>query len=182
MTWIMMSMRKMQLKKELSDLTANEVKISQKIQDLAKYANNIADGTITFNEAASCPSGMFGTQLDFMANSSQAAYQSAQVKTNAYMQQLAQTNSMTGNQYGYAMGTADNTAYDQATIFNEIYKEELKEYAQQMQDTVNEYEEQLEAEKEQIETQIQAKEAELQAYDKTISQNIQEGAINFGRA
>lgn len=179
MTWIMLSMRKMQLKQEVSDLQYQDVKISQQIQDLANYTNNIADGTITFSEMASCPSSLFGTQLDFMSNSASAAYQSATVKTNAYLQQLAQTNGMTGNQYGYAMGTIDGTNYDATTIFNEIYKEELQQYSEQMQEYINEYEKELQAEQTRIETQLQAKEAELQSYDQTISQNIQSDAIKL---
>ena len=179
MSWIMLSMRKMQLKREISDLTFQDVQISQQVQDLSKYANNIADGTITFGEIGDCPSSLFGTQLDFMTNSAQAAYQSATVKTNAYIQQLAQTNSMSGNQYGYAMGTTDGTGYDTTTIFNEIYKEELKEYSKQMQEYLNQYEEDLEAQKDQIETQLQAKKAELQSYDQAISQDIQDGAIKL---
>ncbi len=179
MTWVMLSMRKMQLKQEVADLQFEDVRISQQIQDLANYTSNIADGTITFSEMASCPSSLFGTQLDFMANSAQAAYQSATVKTNAYIQQLAQTNGATGNQYGYAMGTTDGVNYDATTIFNEIYKEEMKEYSKQMQEYVNEYEKELEAEQTRIETELQAKEAELRAYEQTISQNIQDSAIKL---
>lgn len=180
MTWVMLSMRKMQLQQEVSDLQFEDVKISQQIQDLASYTSNISDGTLTYSEMASCPSSLFGTQLDFMANSAQAAYQSATVKTNAYIQQLSQTNGTTGNQYGYAMGTTDGTSYDAATIFNEIYKEELQQYSEQMQEYINEYEKELQAEQTRIETQLQAKEAELQAYEQRISQNIQSDAISFG--
>lgn len=179
MSWVMLSMRKMQLKQEVNCLEMQDVKISQTVQDLATYAGNIADGTITFSEMASCPSSLFGTQLDFFANSAQAAYQSATIKTNAYMQQLANVNGITGNQYGYAMGNADGTAYDAAAIFNEIYQEELKEYAKQMQEYVNQYEQELECEKQRIETQLQAKRAELQSYEQAISQNIQDGAIRL---
>ena len=180
MTWIALSMRKMQLKQEISSLQQNEIEISRQVQALSKYANNIADGTITFAEMADCPSDYFGTQLDFMNNSSQTAYQSATIKTNACIQQLAQTNATTGNQYGYAMGTTDSIAYDQATLFNEIYKEELKKYAEQMQSTLNEYEEQLNQEKEQIETQLQAKQAEYDALKDQVGQNIKNDAISFG--
>ncbi len=179
MSWIAMSMRKMQLKKEISDLQLDLTKISQSIQSASKYASNISDGTITFAEMSDCPSDFFGTQVDFMNNSSQAAYQSATIKTNAYLQQLAQTNAITGNQYGYAMGTTDASGYDQTTIFNEIYKEELKKYGEQVQNSLNQYEEELEHEKEQVETQLQAKESELQAYEERVKQNIQQDAIKF---
>ena len=179
MSWIMLSMRKMQLKQEVSDLQYQDVQISRQIQDLSNYASNIADGTITYSEMASCPSSLFGTQLDFLANSATAAYESATTKTNAYIQQLAQTNSETGNQYGYAMGTTDSTTYDTTTIFNEIYQEELEEYAEQMQEYINDYEEELQTEQTRIETQLEAKEAELSAYDDRISQNIQDDAIKL---
>ena len=180
MTWVMLSMRKMQLQQQVSDLQFEDVQISRQIQDLASYSSNIADGTITFSEMASCPSSLFGTQLGFMSNAAAAAYQSATVKANAYMQQLAQTNGQIGNQYGYAMGTTDGTYYDATTIFNEIYKEELEQYAEQMQKYVNNYEKELQAEQTRVETQLTAKEAELQAYEQRISQNIQSDAINFG--
>lgn len=179
MGWIMKSMRKMQLKHEVSNLELQDVKISRQMQDLANFANNIGDGVITFSEMTDCPSSLFGTQLGFMQNSSQAAYQSATVKTNAYLQQLAATNGVTGNQYGYAMGTTNNMGYDTTTIFNEIYKEELKQYSEQMQDYLNSYEEELQEEKTRIETQLQAKEAELQAYEQSISEDIQENAIKL---
>lgn len=179
MTWVMLSMRKMQLKQEISDLQLQDVQISRQIQDLASYTNNIADGILTFGEAASCPSSMFGTQLDFMANSASVAYQSATAKTNAYLQQLQQTNAATGNQYQYGMGTIDATSYDVATIFNEIYKEELEQYSEQMQSYINEYEKELQTEQTRIETQLEAKEAELQSYDERISQNIQSDAIKL---
>ncbi|MCD8024663.1 MAG: DUF4349 domain-containing protein [Candidatus Gastranaerophilales bacterium] len=179
MTWIMLSMRKMQLKSEISDLQYEDVQISNQIQDLSEYANNIADGTITYSEMASCPSSLFGTQLDFMTNCASAAYESATSKTNAYIQQLAQTNSETGNQYGYAMGTTDSTSYDTTTIFNEIYKEEMEQYAEEMQEVINDYEEELEQRRTQVETQLEAKEAELQTYDDRISQNIQDQAISL---
>ncbi len=179
MTWLMLSMRKMQLKSEVSDLQFEEVQISNKIQELANYTNSIADGTLTMNELASAPSSLFGTTLDYLQNSSAAAYQSATIKTNALIQQLAQTNNMTGNQYGYTMGSIDGANYDASTIFNEIYKEELKEYSKQMQQVLNEYEKELQTEQTRVETQLQAKEAELQQYENRIRSNIQADAIKF---
>lgn len=172
MTWIAMALRKAQLKKEVSNMTLDLTHISKEIQDLHSYTNNIADGKITLAEGASCPSSLFGTQLDFMQNASQAAYQSASAKTSAYMQQLAATNAMEGRQ--------SDGLYDQTTIFNDIYEQELKEYASQMMDEVNAMEEELEQEKDRIETQLQAKEAELKAYEQRISQNIQNDAIKLG--
>ena len=53
MTWIMLSMRKMQLKQEISDLQLQDVQISRQIQDLASYTNNIAYDILTFAEGAS---------------------------------------------------------------------------------------------------------------------------------
>lgn len=179
MTWIAMAMRKMQLKKEVSNLQFEDTQISNQIQNLANYANNIADGVITCSEMASCPSSLFGTQLDFMTNSASVAYQSAQTKANAYIQQLNQTNNATGNQYGYTANNINNSGTDATTIFNEIYKEELKEYAQQMQEFINNYEQELEQEKERIETQLTAKQAEMQAYEQSIKQNIQQDAIKL---
>lgn len=66
MSWVMLSLRKVALKQRISNFDMKLVQISQRIQDLQSYANNIADGVITYNEAATCPSSLFGTQMDFI--------------------------------------------------------------------------------------------------------------------
>lgn len=182
MTWVMLSLRKMQLTQRVSNFEAKLLDISQRIMDLQNYASNIADGVITYNEAANCPSSMFGTQMNFMSASAPIAYQSAQVKTNAYLQQMQALQNTTGNQYGYAQGTIDATYAnsDQAyLLFNQIYKQELEEYSKEVSKQLNQEEKELQQEKLRIESQLKAAEAELQSVSESETKNIQSGAIKL---
>jgi len=178
----MLSLRKMALKQRISDFEMKSVQIQQRIDDLANYGNNIADGVITYSELATCPSSLFGTQMGFMADSSQVAYQSAQIKTDAALQQMQALQNGTGGQYNYT-STGINPAYanpDQAyLVFNEIYKQELEEYSKEISAQLNEEEKQLQSEKDRIETQLKAAEAELENLQNSIDQNIKNDAIKL---
>ena len=64
-------------------------------------------------------------------------------------------------------------------LFNEIYKEELKEYSNQISAQLNEEEKALQTEKDRIETQLKAAEAELETLSQTIDSNIKNDAIKL---
>ena len=185
MTWAFLSLRKMQLKQRLSAYQNRLIQISQKIMDMQELAAAVADGKITYQEATSGPSSMFGTQLNFLGQSSNIAYQSAQIKTNAYLQQMQAINQATGGQYQYALDPNSMTSYMQNgqiqpfLVFNDIYQEELKAYADQYAQMLNREEQDLEQEKLTLETQIKAIEAEYQAVSEQEDQNIQNDAIKL---
>ncbi len=185
MTWAFLSLRKMQLKQRLSAYQNRLIQISQKIMDMQELAAAVADGKITYQEATSGPSSMFGTQLNFLGQSSNIAYQSAQIKTNAYLQQMQAINQATGGQYQYALDPNSMTSYMQNgqiqpfLVFNDIYQEELKAYADQYAQMLNREEQDLEQEKLTLETQIKAIEAEYEAVSEQEDQNIQNDAIKL---
>ena len=185
MTWAFLSLRKMQLKQRLSAYQNRLIQISQKIMDMQELAAAVADGKITYQEATSGPSSMFGTHLNFLGQSSNIAYQSAQIKTNAYLQQMQAINQATGGQYQYALDPNSMTSYMQNgqiqpfLVFNDIYQEELKAYADQYAQMLNREEQDLEQEKLTLETQIKAIEAEYQAVSEQEDQNIQNDAIKL---
>lgn len=182
MSWVMLSLRKMALRQKISDFEMKSVQISQRIMDLHSYGSNIADGVITYSELATCPSSLFGTQMNFMADSSQVAYQSAQIKTDAALGQMQALQNGTGGQYNYA-GASINPAYanpDQAyLLFNEIYKQELEEYSKEITAQLDQEEKELQTEKDRIETQLKAAEAELESLNQSIDQNIKNDAIKL---
>ena len=103
MTWVFLSLRKMQLKQRLSNYQNRLIQISQKLMDMQELAAAVADGKI--------------------------AYQSAQVKTNAYLQQMQAINQATGGQYQYSLDPTSMAGYIQDgqiqpyLIFNSIYQE-----------------------------------------------------------
>ena len=185
MSWVFLSLRKMQLKQRLSVYQNRLIQISQKLMDMQDLAASVADGKITYQEATSGSSSMFGTQLNFLSQSSNVAYQSAQIKTNAYLQQMQSINQATGGQYQYALDPTSTTTYMQNgqiqpyLVFNEIYQEELKAYADQYAQLLNREEQDLEQEKLTLETQIKAIEAEYEAVSEQEGQNIQNDAIKL---
>ena len=175
MTWVIQALRKQELKTRINELTSKQLKISQEIMDLQRVASNIEDGLLTTNEIANTPSSHFGTQMDFFEYSSQMAYESATTKTDAYLQQLQATGGNTGNQYQYAMGDT----VQPAIVFNEIYKQELKEIAKQKIDDINAEEKELEQEKLTIESQLKAAESEYQSLEGSLDNAIQQSAIKL---
>lgn len=185
MTWLCLSLTKMRLKNNLSVYQKRLLDISQRIMDLQQLSAGVADGVISYQEATTMPSSMFGTQMNYLTQSSGIAYQSAQIKTNAYLQQMQAINQSTGGQYQYALdptvmtGCVQNGQVQPYLLFNNIYKEELEAYAQQYSETLNREEKELEQEKLTLETQIKAIEAEYQAVEEQESKNIENDAIKL---
>ena len=66
MSWVFLSLRKMQLKQKLSAYQNRLIQISQKLMDTQELAAAFADGKITYQEASGAPSSVFGTQLNFL--------------------------------------------------------------------------------------------------------------------
>jgi len=64
-------------------------------------------------------------------------------------------------------------------VYNEIYKEELENFAKQYAQQVNKEEEALQAEKLRIETQLKAIEAEYESVDQSLTNNIKNDAIKL---
>ena len=186
MTWAFLSLRKMQLKQRLNNYQTRLLEISQRIMDMHELGAAVADGKITYQEAATTPSSVFGTQLGFMGQAATVAYQSAQIKTNAYLQQMQTLNQTTGGQYQYAIeGTTTGSLFVQngqvnpSLIFNEIYKEEMENYASQYSEMLNREEQDLEQERLTLETQIKAIQAEYDTVSQTEEQNIKNDAIKL---
>ena len=185
MTWLCLSLTKMRLKNNLSVYQKRLLDINQRIMDLQRLAAGIADGVLNYQEATTMPSSVFGTQMNYLAQSSNIAYQSANIKTNSYLQQMQMINQTTGGQYQYALdptvmtGCVQNGQIQPFLLFNNVYKEELKAYAQQYSETLNREEKELEQEKLTLETQIKAIEAEYQTVEEQESENIKNDAIKL---
>lgn len=176
MSWVVIALRKQELRNRINDLTTMQIAISQEIMDLQKYGSNIADGVITAQEGASVPSRYFGTQMDFINNSSSVAYMSATDKTDAYLTQMQELAANTGKQYNY---TVEDMTVQPALLFNEIYKNELEEYARMVTAQINEKEKALEGQKLTLETQLKAAQAEYESISQSLDNNIKDSAIKL---
>ncbi len=184
MTWVLLALRKQELRNRINQLTQKQLDISQEVMDLENYASNIADGVVTFNEMAGTPSRYHGTQLGFIGASSQVAYNSAAIKANAYLDQLQQNGTDTGGQYQNILDPSGSGQYGDGTVqpallFNQIYKEELEEYARQAKEQINQQEKELEQEKLQIEVKIKTAEAEYENISNQLDNSISKSAIRL---
>lgn len=178
MTWVTCSIRSQSLLNRKYQMNMELMNISQKLQDLQTYGSNIADGVISQAEAGNCPSSLFGTQMQFMGNSTAVAYQSAQAKTNAYLQQLGGLNQNTGGQYQLAADGA-NSQIQPALIFNQIFKQELAEYTKKITEKINKEEQKLMQEQKRMEVQLQAVDAEYESVQKAMEDDIKKSAIKL---
>ena len=162
MSWVSIATRKSLLRSRISQLNNKLMRISQEIIDLQSYGASISDGKITYDEMAELPSTYHGTGMAYNETAAQVASQSAQNKTNAYMQ-MNQIN--------------DQNTYN--TCFNSYLESELKEFAKIQMQRIEVEENRLEQEKTKIETQVSAAEAEYQSLEKTLGQEIQQSAIKL---
>ena len=185
MTWLILSLRKCELQRSISDHTYEELQLSRQLRKLASFSNAIGDGTITPNEISSLGTDLFGDALDFMGYSNDAAKEAAQEQTDYY---ATAYDSITQEQYYNNPGIAsraqlyfnENGELDTDAMFAEFYEEALKEYAQQcIAPMLKAKEEEIEDAKANLETQIQSEQAELQQLDNSISQAIQQETIKL---
>lgn len=178
MAWVTCSIRSMSLLNRKFDMNMQLMKISQRLMDLQTFGSNIANGAVSASAMASCPSSMFGTQSAYLSQSAQVAYQSASVKTNDYLQRIGMINQGTNGQYQLA-AEGQNSQTQPYLIFNEIYKQELKECANKLTEKINAEEKQLTQKKLTLETQLKAVEAEYESIQKTIDDDIKNSAIKL---
>ena len=88
----------------------------------------------------------------------------------------------TGGQYNYAQNSIDATYANSEQaylLFNEIYKQELEEYAKEVSAQLNEEEKALQTEQARLEAQLKAAEAEYESVSQRMDKNIQADAIKF---
>ena len=185
MTWLILSLRKCELQRSISDHTYEKLQLSRQLRKLSSFSTAIADGTVTPSEIASLGTDLFGDALDFMGYSNDAAKEAAQEQTDYY---ATAYESITQEQYYSNPGIAsqaqlyfnENGELDTDTMFAEFYEEALKEYAQQcIMPMLKEKNEEIEDKMTDLETQVEAEQAELKQLDNSISQAIQQQTVKL---
>ncbi len=185
MSWLIMSLRRSELQKSISDHTYEKLEISRQMRKLSSFSNSIGDGTITPSEIASLGSDLFGDALDFMQYANESASQVAQTQTDYY---AGTYESITQEQYYNNPNIAsqaqlyydENGQLDTETMYSEFYEEALKEFATKyFQPYLKEKEEEMENKKTELETLVEAEQAELEQLKNSISTEIQNNTIKL---
>ena len=185
MAWLLMSLRRSELTRSISEHTFEKLQITRQLRKLSSFSNAIGDGNITPSEISSLGTDLFGDALDFMGYSNEAAAQVAQEQTDYYSTAYE---TLTQEQYYNNPSIAaqaqlyydENGALDTDRMYSEFYQQALKEFAEKyMMPILKEKEEELENKKNDLEVLCEAEQAELQQLKGSISSEIQNSTIKL---
>ena len=175
------TMRKLQLTQRINSLQYRLMQISQKLQDLAVYAGNVADGVISPSEFMNSPASIFGVNMNFLNNSVPKALYQASMSTQMYTNNIINLNNASGGQYAYALDPSNpNSIYNnQFFVFNSFFKQALDAAGKAEAAKVKRFETDLQNEKLMIDTQLKAAEKELESVEKAEEKGIERSTPKY---
>lgn len=185
MSWMLLSLRRSELTRSLSEHTYQKLQLSAEKRRLTSFANAIGDGHITPTEITSMGSKLYGDALDFMGYSAEVAEQVASEQTDYY---ATAYDSLTQQQYYNNPSIAaqanlyydENGSLDTERMYQKFYEEALKEFAQNyIMPILKEKEVELENQQNELETLVEQEQAELQEIKQAISSDIQNSTIKL---
>ena len=182
MGWVTLSMRKMELKQEISDLQMKQIKLSREQSKLQKLSSAIAKGTMSLDDLADCPTELQDTLDRYMAESFNDIITSGKLDQDYNYDVANNRNYWNGMQQATGNENYDDQTHiqDPAELKQRILEKLLKEYAQEWtQQWIKPQEDAIEQELEQTKVQTEQANAEIQAYDQAISQDIQQNVPKF---
>lgn len=185
MGWIVLTLRKAELKSKINDNNLEQIQLSRELNNLTSFSTAIADGYITPSEIASFGTSLFGDAMDFMYNSTESAAAVADEQTSYYgslydgitqEQYYNNPDVANGAQLYY---TADGQ-FDYDALYNEFLEENLKEYASEyFMPILNEKQKEMEQKLTELQALGEEMNAELQTLDNSISSQIQANTIKL---
>ena len=168
MSLLIFGFRKLQIIRQKNELNFRLNTLTLKLNDLQKYAANIADNSVSMSDMMNTPPSMFNRTLMYMTYAHNGALTNAQQQmqqmmalpqVQAQMQQIQDPN----QQMMY-----------QNWIFDNLYKQQREQFGKVEQKLLNEQEKEIEQEKAKLETQLKMLDAEYdsvkQAEDKAAQQ------------
>jgi len=184
MAWVMLSLRRSELTKSISDHTYEKLQLSRQLRKLSKFSNAVGDGNISPSEIAGLGIDLFGEALDFMGYGSDWAKEKAEEQTSYYDTAFSKV----AEDQMYAMATSagsklylnENGTLDTYAMYQQFYEQAMKEFAEkELMPILKEKEEELENKKNELDTLTEAEQAELQQINQSISQEIQNSTIKL---
>jgi len=154
MSILEIQMRRNMLIRSKYDYNHKIMDITKRIMDLQKYAVNVADGKVSFNEMCDVPYKLFGRQSIFQQYSHNSALQSANMQMGMMAPMMAMQ--MQG-------ANPQQLAMYQQQMFMNLYKEARKNAAEEEKKLLNEQEKELVVEKEKLIAMRDACDAELKS-------------------
>lgn len=184
MGWIVLTLRKSELKAKINDNNLEQIQLSRELNNLSNFSTAIADGYITPSEVASFGTSLFGDAMDFMVNSTMAADEVAQEQTSYYGDLYS---GLTEEQYYNNPNIASQAqlyykdgALDMDSMYNEFLEKNLQEYAAEyFTPILNEKQKEVETKLTELQTLGESMSAELDALNESISSQIQSNTIKL---
>ena len=175
------TMRKLQLTQRINQLQYRQMELAQRLQDLAVYAGNVADGIISPSEFMSSPASIFGAQMNFFNNSVPKSLFEAARSSQIYNANIMNMNIASNGQYGMAVDPSNpNSIYaNQFFVFNAFFKQALDAAGKAEAANVKRLETDIQNQKLQIETQLKAAEAELKSVEEAEQKGIESSAPKY---
>ncbi len=157
------------------------MELAQRLQDLAVYAGNVADGVIAPSEFMNSPASIFGAQMNFFNNSVPSALYQASRSSQVYNANIMNMNAASNGQYGMAVNPANpNDIFaNQFFVFNAFFKQALDAAGKAEAAQVKRLETDIQSQKLQIETQLKAAEAELKSVEEAEQKGIESSAPKY---
>ncbi len=140
--------------------------ITQEIEDLKTYAENIADSGVSIGEMLSTPGSMYGRQMGYMNASSQYS----QISAMNQMQQLMQTPYY---QQMMAKQDAQVQQYYQQAMYKSFYDQSMQQFAKYEAKLIHEKEKVLERKKTQIAGNLDICKTQIQNYEQRAKEGQQ---------
>ncbi len=172
--------RKLMLTNRVNQINYKLMLLSQKQQDLATYAANVADGIITPEEAANSSATMYQRQNIFMAQNSGNAYNQASLAAQNYVAQYNAINASTNNAYSNTIDpTGTTSSIDMTALTSAYYQQAMEQAAKSEQSKIQAIENEIDQQVASLETQLKAAQAELESVEKAEDSAIKAAAPQY---
>ncbi len=173
---LIFSCRKQQLIRRKSELEARLLNLSQKVEDLQKYASLVGSGPVSLNSLMNVPTSLFGRMTSFMTMSNRMAMSQAQ-REFQYTMMLP---GAAQNLQMYSQGNPQMEAYTKRMMMSAYYQNAMKNASERESQLLNAQEEKIQSEKAQMEAQLKMVNAEMESVDQAEGKAATALAPKFG--
>lgn len=163
-------------KDRLADLRMKQMKLHDRLMDLARYSANIADGIVTPEEFSTSPASIFGRQMGFMMNAIPMAMIQGSQAFAMYMGQYGAQLQAFGRDPAMAMMMNANPMMLQMNFF----KQALERQGKIEQEKIHVEEKKIQKELAGIEVMIKMLEGQEQSISRAVDREARQGAPKFG--
>lgn len=175
------TMRKLQLLQRINQIQYQLMQLSQRQQDLAVFAGNVADGIISPSEFMNSPASIFGANMNFFNNSVPKSLFEASRASQAYNMNIMNMNAASNGQYGMAVDPSNpNSVYaNQFFVFNAFFKQALDAAGKAEAAKIKRLETDIENKTKMLDTQLKAAQAELKSAEEAEQKGIESATPKY---